>query len=117
MNAYIRFRSDTGFEPIDIEIPLYHPRYIYCGKPDVRGHLNGKIALIDKKSGQKAKVDPLQGAAYWELERVNKRPVDKVFDLYLDVDGTYKLEPINNPKGLLPIFLSILKAAQWKENL
>ncbi len=116
-SGYLKFLDDTHFRPIEIEYRLYHPVYLYAGTIDRLGPLNFDQVLIDLKSGAKAKVDPLQGAAYWELCRVNKIPVKKVFDLYLRDDGTYKLEPVNNPKLLLPTFLNILWASRWKEGL
>ncbi len=115
--GYLKFLGDTGFKPVLIEHKLFHPIYLYAGKIDRIGPFNKLETLIDLKSGAKAKVDPLQGAAYWELCRVNKLPVKKVFDLYLHDDGTYKLEPVNNPKLLLPTFLNILGAARWREGL
>jgi len=115
--AYVKFRGDTGFVPIYVEKRLYHPSYVYCGTLDRIGKLNKNDVLIDLKSGAKARVDELQLAAYWELARVNNIPVKKCFDLYLHDNATYKLEPVENVKLLLPTFLSILKSAQWKENL
>jgi len=116
LDAYVKFRMDTGFEPIHVECPLYHPSYFYAGKPDRIGALYDAHVLLDLKSGAKARVDELQGAAYWELARVNDIPVKKVFDLYLHDDGTYKLEPVENRKLLL-IFLNVLGAYRWKEGL
>ncbi len=119
LKGYIKFLDETGFIPDRryIEIKLYHPQYIYAGRIDRIGLLNKNNDLIDLKSGAKARVDELQGAAYWELCRVNNILIKKVFDLYLKDDGTYKLEPVDNPKLLVPTFLNILGAARWKENL
>jgi hypothetical protein len=117
IDAYVKFRKDTDFEPIHIEHPLYHPSYFYAGKPDRIGPLYDAHVIIDLKSGAKSKVDELQGAAYFELCRANNIPVKKVFDLYLSSEGTYKLEPIENPKRLLPTFLNVLGAYRYKENL
>ncbi len=117
LDAYIKFRKETDFEPVQIEFPIFHPVYLYAGKPDMKGPLNGNEVLIDKKSGAKVRVNELQGAAYFELCRVNNIPVKKVFDLYLHDDGTYKLEPIENPKRLLPAFLNVLGAYRWKNEM
>ena len=116
-NAYVNFQEDTHFKPGLIECPLYHLQYFYAGTIDRTGDLNGDHVLIDLKSGAKAKVDELQGVAYWELCRVNNIPVKKVFDLYLHDDGTYKLEPIEKPKLLLPVFLAALTCERWREGL
>ncbi len=116
LDAYVKFREDTGFIPIHIEHKLFHPSYFYAGKLDRVGSF-GYDLLVDLKSGTKAKVDGLQGAAYWELCRVNKIPIKRVFALYLSDNGTYKLEPIEKPKLLLPVFLACLQIAQWKEKI
>jgi hypothetical protein len=117
LDAYQKFLSDTGFKQGSIELRLAHPKLFYAGTLDRIGELNGVDALIDLKSGVKVRVDELQLAAYWELCRVNKIPVKKCFDLYLRDNGTYKLEPIDNPRPLLPVFLNILGAAKFKEGL
>jgi gamma-glutamylcyclotransferase (GGCT)/AIG2-like uncharacterized protein YtfP len=118
LDAYVKFRKDTGSvaHPGYIEHKLYHPIYFYAGRIDRIGYLNGCLVLIDLKTGASAKIDELQDAAYWELCRVNNIPIKKVFDLYLHDDGTYKLEPIERPKLLLPVFLAALTVARWREN-
>jgi hypothetical protein len=115
-DAYVKFRKDTGFIPTHIEHKLFHQSYFYAGKLDRVGNF-GYDLLIDLKSGAKAKVDELQGAAYFELCRVNKISIKRVFDLYLHDNGTYKLEPIEKPKLLLPVFLACLAVARFKEGL
>ncbi len=116
--AYLKFLRDTGFKPIHSEQRLSHPKYFYAGKIDRIGVLNGEPVIIDLKSGQKARVDELQGAAYWELCRSNGFIIRKVFDLYLKENGTYNLPTeIENPKLLVPVFLALVAAYRWKEKL
>lgn len=114
--AYLKFRTDTGFMVRLIEYPLYHPLHLYAGKIDRVGFLNDDC-IIDLKSGAKAKVDELQAVAYWELCRVNNIPIKKQFDLYLKPNGTYKLEPVERPRNLLPVFLAALKCVQWRDGI
>jgi len=119
LDAYIRFKADTGFvpDPNGIELLLHHPSYFYAGALDRYGFLNNNLVIIDLKSGAPAKVDELQAVAYRELCRANNLPITKQFDLYLKNNGTYKLEPIEKPKLLLPVFLACLKVTQYKEGL
>ena len=117
LHAYAKFTADILFAPSYIERRLFHPKYFYAGRPDRIGGLNGGLDLVDLKSGAKAKIDELQGAAYWELCRANDIPVKKIFDLYLRDDGTYSLIEIENPKILLPVFLAALKITQWREGI
>ena len=117
VEAYMKFREDTGFKPTYIELSQFHPIYKFAGTLDRIGPLNEHQALIDLKSGAPAPVDPLQNAAYWELCVANKIPVNKLFDLYLRGNGTYKLEPVKKHKLLLPVFLAALTCARWREGL
>ena len=117
LEAYVKFKSDTGFLVRLIEHKLYHPQYLFAGRIDRTGILNSVEDLIDIKSGTKVDTDELQGAGYWELCRVNNIPVKKVFDLYLRENGTYSLVEIKNPKLLLPVFLAALTLTRWREKL
>ncbi len=119
VESYIKFRMGTDFEPKLIEQKFYHPQYFYAGRLDRQGPLNGVSAIIDIKSGAKAKVDELQEVALWELCRVNDVPVTKLFDLYLDENGKMpNLVPIEKPKKLLlPVFLAALTLTRWKEGI
>jgi hypothetical protein len=117
LEAYIKFRKDTGFEPVYIEHPLFHPEHFYAGRIDRVGILNNWQDLIDIKSGVKARIDELQAIAYWELCRANSIPIKKQFDLYLKENGTYRLEPVEHRRSLLPVFLAALTVTRWKEGL
>jgi len=117
LDAYMRFRRDTDFVPTFIERELYHPKFFYGMKIDRIGWLNGRWVMMDLKSGAPARVDKLQSAAYLEGCYANGIEVKGGFDLYLRDDTTYKLEPIDHPKLLLPVFLAALQCARWKENL
>jgi hypothetical protein len=116
-DAYVKFKEETDFVPTFIERKLYHPRYMYGMTIDRIGYLNDRLVMIDLKSGAPAKVDELQGVAYLEGCLANGIEVKAGFDLYLHDDGTYKLEPIKNPKLLLPVFLACLTTMRWKEGL
>ncbi len=118
ITAYVKFRQDTGFTPTHIEHQLFHPQFFYAGTLDRIGPLNNDPAIIDLKSGAKARVDELQLVAYWELCRVNNISIKKMFDLYLRDNGTYKLEPLKGkPKLLLPVFLAALTCEIWRQKL
>ena len=117
LDAYMRFRRDTDFAPTFIERELYHPKYLYGMRIDRIGFLNDRWVMIDLKSGAPAKIDELQGAAYLEGCLANGIEVKGGFDLYLHDDTTYKLEPVEIPKRLLPVFLACLTVMRWKEGI
>jgi hypothetical protein len=65
VDAYRKFRSDTGFEPTAIETPIYSDLLGYAGTPDRIGRLQGgRPCLPDIKSGASSKVTRYQTVAY-----------------------------------------------------
>ncbi len=117
LDSYRLFRREMGFKPIHIELPLYHPQYLYAGKLDRIGSFqNSDLDLVDLKSGIAYPTDKLQGAAYWGLATSNKIPIRKVFDLYLQEDGSMPhLREVEKPRILFNTFLAILTAYRFKE--
>lgn len=117
VDAYVKFRTDTGFEPHYIEHRLYHPSYFYAGTIDRIGPMSIVPAVLDLKTGVKVRADELQIAAYWELCRINDIPIKKSFLLYLTDNATYKLEPVESPRKLLPVFMAHLTIMRWEEEI
>lgn len=111
LEAYRRFKSESGFEIIDMEKMVYDPVLKYAGKLDRFGILNGKRTLLDIKTGM---FDPLSvgpqtaaySGAYTEL-KCNR------YALQLKDDSTYKLHRLNDPNDF-NIFLSALNIYKWK---
>lgn len=65
VNAYRKFRSETGFTPTSIEQPLFNDLLSYAGTPDRIGNLgDGRLCLPDLKSGAQSKVTRFQTAGY-----------------------------------------------------
>jgi len=118
LEGWKKFRSDTGFVPSMSEQFFYHPVYLYGFKFDVHGPLNDHEVLIDVKSSF-ARVDALQGAAYCAGLEAQTPPIkcDKAFDIYLNKNGTYKLEPIKYIRSNFQTFLAVLTAYRWKEEI
>ncbi len=113
-SAYKLFLLETGFKVRLSEEKFYDPKWQYAGKIDVEGAFSKCDALVDVKSGGHARVDELQGAAYWNLF---KQPGHHFFDLYLSAEGTYKLIEVKNPRLLFPTFCAVLTAYKFRENL
>lgn len=76
LEAWIRFRSETGFMPSGIEERVFHPRHFYAGTLDRTGELFGVDSLIDIKSGVLMPSVGPQTAAY--LEAKNYRNSSKL---------------------------------------
>jgi hypothetical protein len=65
VDAYRKFRGETGFSPTAIEQPLYKDLLGYAGTPDRVGVLgDGRNCVPDLKSGAQSKVTRYQTAGY-----------------------------------------------------
>lgn len=117
VEAYRKFKTESGFEPLAAEEPIFHPVYKYPGKPDRIGLLNGRIVLIDYKTGMiDLKCVGPQTAAYkkaWDEVHQRKDQIVRRFALKLSNDGTYKLIECKNPNDF-NIFLSALSLYNWR---
>lgn len=117
IESYQKFKRESGFEPLAAEEPVFHPVYKYPGKPDRIGILNGKISLIDYKTGliDLKSVGP-QTAAYseaWNHDCKIGDNIRKRYALKLSKDGTYKLIECKNPNDF-NVFLAALSLYNWK---
>ena len=110
LNAWIKYRADTGYTPEVIEKTLLHPVYGYCGKIDRNG--------LDIKTGGPAPWHRMQGAAYNELEVEHSITTKREWKtVYLQEDGTYKIQ-ICTTRELIEAkkdFLTLLAALRIKE--
>lgn len=111
LDAYIKFKSETGFQAIRSEIPHYHPQYLYAGTPDKIGTMAGSDTLIDLKSGAIEPWCALQLAGY---EMFFDRPM-KRFGVQLTNEGKYKMTRFTDRTDR-NIFLSALACRNWKLN-
>ena len=116
--AYKQFRARTLFTPHHIEVPMYHPSYLYAGTIDRIGTFamgDRNLALIDIKSGSPYPAVSLQCSAYTEMAKANGIPVRKAYAVYLKRDGTYRIEEIADMRRALNVFLSALTVLTWKK--
>jgi hypothetical protein len=112
LEAYIKWRTDTGNRPDWIETPIRSQAY--AGIPD-RIMILRPRALWDLKSGPYQHWHRLQAAAYvnmlddpWSYSR---------FGLYLRTDGTYSIKefPKSEYARDLNTFLSCLNIYNWRK--
>lgn len=75
LDTWKRFLLDTGFQVTHGEQAVYHPNLRYAGRLDILGRWNGKLWMIDLKSGAVPRSCALQTAAYAEAcpVRLQKR--------------------------------------------
>jgi len=113
--AWMKFREDTGYIPnVNFrETPLYHPTYLYGTTPDCGdGRFKDRsTALVEIKTGAKEEWHKLQTAAQ-EL-CLPKRKNKKRIVVYLDENGTYKIDEHDDPMDCR-VWLSLVVEFNWR---
>ena len=112
LDAWKRFRSDTGFLPSSVEVPLVSTRYHFAGTPDRVGTFGDtSCIIIDLKLGKPEPWAAIQTAAYRLLiDSPYKRAA-----LHLMGDGRYRLYPHTDRQDAA-IFQAALACYHWKRN-
>lgn len=109
LGCWRKFRKDWPFGILEIEKPIYHPQWRYCGTPD-RDILVGDLtAILEIKTGAQADWHALQTAAYaYCCPAFHRR-----FAVYL-TPTDWKLVEHTNPSDE-STWLGALTIFQWKE--
>lgn len=109
IEAWRKFKIDTGFVPTLIEQRIFHKTYKYAGTLDRIGSIGGKNILLDIKTGQ---VDLMtvgpQTAAYAEAWGFK----GKRYAVHI-MDGDYRLVECKNNMDF-QIFLNALNIFNWR---
>lgn len=94
VTAYIKFRAECQVKPIAVEQRISHKLMGLSGTPDLIAFVNGRRAVIDRKTGNPdSRPARLQTGGYkvlWEAYR----PLEPIYDRYglkLGADGNYRL--------------------------
>jgi hypothetical protein len=116
LDAWRRFRRESGFTPEHIEMRLHHPVLRYAGTIDRIGTLRKHPALIDIKTGAQRRATGVQLAAYAELAAANGICDKRIrrYGCYLQPDGTYQLVPYTDTRDIIA-FVSALQLWKWRQ--
>lgn len=119
LEAWKRFRKETGFVPKLIEHRVYSEYYGYCGTIDRQGYMTelkgSPLAVIDIKTPvQLGQVVGVQLAAYQEALRSEGIQADLRFAVQLRSDGNYRLTPYVD-KSDFSVFVALLTIKNWRE--
>ncbi|MHB0965551.1 MAG: hypothetical protein ACYC36_03765 [Bellilinea sp.] len=120
--AWGKFVAETGFECVASEQQVYHNKLGYAGTVDLVGAMRGAggLALLDiKRSLSAGAVIGLQLSGYaqaWDSQDIPGRAhvIKHRYALQLIQNGTYKLEPFNDPSDS-SAFLACLTMHRWRE--
>ena len=113
VRAHERFRSESAFEVIAAELRVAHPLYLFGGTLDLIGRLNGRLTLIDRKTGRPEPWAALQTSGY---SLTIKEPLIDRRTLWLQEDGRYLLSSAYRDAGDSRVFLSAVACAWWQRN-
>ena len=89
VQAWRRFRAETGFVPLLIELKVFSKRYGYAGTLDRVGLMGDEQVVLDIKSGAVHPATALQTAAYGKAYKPGKRW--KRLGVQLKPDGWFKV--------------------------
>jgi hypothetical protein len=99
VQAWRRFRKDSGFKPIKIEWIVGHPVYRYAGKLDRVGDMHDFQWVLDMKTGGEADWHPLQTALYAVASEIMGGKIGELKRgaVYLRDNGSYSFAEHSNP--------------------
>lgn len=113
LEAWKKFRTESGFIPELIEKKLYHSGYCYAGTEDRYGLFNASRDVVEIKTGMISAVTGLQLAAQELLLRDNGFEVHRRFAVQIKADGKYKLTEYTDPWDK-NVFISCVSAHNFK---
>lgn len=116
LNAWKRFRTETGFVVKENEMRLHSERYGYAGTLDKFGELGRDFALIDLKTV--TVLSPATGvqlAGYEQLlrEHFKFRHETPRYAVQLRPDGTYRMQKYDD-ENEFAVFLACLQIHNFK---
>ena len=108
LDAWIKFRKDSGCEILGVEVQIDSDTHRYSGRIDRHVKIGDKEGVLDIKSGVPAPWHALQTAAY--CEGLTAR-----WTVYLSREGTYRIVEHTDrhdwPKFLLALSVAKMRVA------
>jgi hypothetical protein len=120
-SSWLNWKSQVDLKPIKLEMTCYSLRHGYAGKLDCYGTVNGKLSVIDWKTGKAVYPESyLQNAAYrWALEEMGFETPDMGYIVRLPKQRGDSFEVVEIPKAesilYFNLFLKVLDLYQFVE--
>jgi hypothetical protein len=94
--SFVKWYEIHKPEVIALELKLVHSDILYSGTPDIVCMIDGKIHMVDIKTGAPYDSHELQLTCYKALWDANfpKYPIDEIYGLYLKDSWISKVEPM-----------------------
>lgn len=119
VQAWLKFRRESGFEPEIVEQRVWHPKLRYCGTVDRIGVLNGTRCTLEIKTvAQLGRWVGLQTVGYQEGYNAGRPRSEQARERYavqLRKDGSYRLEQYVDNAGDLAAFVAMKQVWDWAD--
>ncbi len=119
LQAWERFKIDTGFKIKFIEVRLYSQKYKFAGTIDRIGTINDKEVIPDIKTGVHSISHAVQTSAYAQLAKeagiLTQRKANRL-TVKLNSDGSYSLKP-HKGNADFAVFLNALAIYNYKKRM
>ncbi|MCR9093429.1 MAG: PD-(D/E)XK nuclease family protein [bacterium] len=93
--AYVAFKAETGFEPIEIELAVTSSTYLFAGTIDRIGmYPDGRVTLLDLKT-------PAQPSPTWRVQTAGYAIAANDVGIEPDERAALRLQPNGKPRLLL----------------
>lgn len=111
VEAWRRFREESGFTVERSEVRVYSPRHGYAGTVDAIGYMRGRRIMVEKKTtAQLHPATAIQVSAYYRAFNESALPGKRVrsaCSVWLRRDGTYRFDAYD-PHDHWAAFLALL---------
>mgnify|MGYP001575772267 CR=1 FL=1 len=112
IEAWRKFRRDSGYVPLEIESPIVNTDFGFAGPPDrARGMWSGRPIGLDIKTGVAEDWHDVQVGGYSIL---TPDMPSRWFCCYLSDDGSYRLFEKDTETGL-NVFRACLTIYNWRK--
>jgi hypothetical protein len=119
VQAWLKFRRESGFEPEIVEQRIWHPKLRYCGTVDRIGLMQGRRATVEIKTvAQLGRWVGLQTVGYHEGFNAGRPRSEQARDRYavqLRKDGSYRLEQYIDDSGDMAAFVAMKTTWDWAD--
>ncbi len=116
LDAWRKFLADKKPEIHAVELMVYHTRLRYAGTLDRLLTIDGRLAILDIKTGDAEKSYRMQTAAYLEAyneDLIRGEPATARYALHLKPNGKYVLQEHKN-KTDFAAFVAALTLYNWE---
>lgn len=120
MSKFEEWRAGHILEPILLETPLVSEKYRFGGTPDFYGGIDGKLTLLDFKTGKDVYQEAFyQMAAYKELLIENGHEVEaiKILRIGKSDDEGFEERAIGNTESHFQLFLACQEIYELQKDI